>query len=482
MKNIKRLLEKYPWITYVIGLIPFVAAVIGYAGSGEFSFFQIVYAALALYFVNPVVDFEDPYILFAKLAAAVVVAGIILSVLKYAFYKIEHFFIRFNKDATVVYTDNELGKMLGKTLKHGYIVTEAKKPEKVQNHIFMLSDDAESIKFYSQNEKAFYKKNVYMMMNSLDSTLLKAADCDGADLHFFNINDLMARDYWKKNNLYNNRDDNYKIAIVGYGEIGEAIFKYGYLNNIYSLDQTFEYHIWGCEGSEADFIRSLSTENSDKIVIHEESWDCSIDCIAGMDRIIYTLEENQIDFIQKVLYKNNIADIHCYSRDRICFDDIYNSENILVFGDMCDILTEDVVKSEKLYRQGKLFNYDYFLRNGNKKAPSDFEKEMEEEWKKLDGFKKSSSIARADHYWIEKRLENDGIMAEDSEDAWKVEHIRWSRFHLINHWKYDKVRDNAHRKHNLLVPYEELPQSEKEKDGIYDALIKAEIDKLDREN
>ena len=52
----------------------------------------------------------------------------------------------------------------------------------------------------------------------------------------------------------------------------------------------------------------------------------------------------------------------------------------------------------------------------------------------------------------------------------------------FRHWKYDKVRDNAHRKHNLLVPYEELPQSEKEKDGIYDASIKAEIDKLDREN
>ena len=149
---------------------------------------------------------------------------------------------------------------------------------------------------------------------------------------------------------------------------------------------------------------------------------------------------------------------------------------------MENILTEDNVKSEKLYRQGKLFNYDYALRYSNRTAPSDYEKEMEDEWKKLDGFKKSSSIARADHYWIEKRLKNDGVMDEDSEDAWKIEHIRWSRFHLVNHWSFAEKRDNGRRKHNLLVPYENLPMSEKEKDGIYDSTIKAEIDRLDREN
>ena len=29
---------------------------------------------------------------------------------------------------------------------------------------------------------------------------------------------------------------------------------------------------------------------------------------------------------------------------------------------------------------------------------------MEEEWVNLNGFKKSSSIARGDHFWIEKKL------------------------------------------------------------------------------
>lgn len=482
MKIVKSLLEKYPWIKYLAGLVPFILACIGYAGSGEMNAFQVIYAAIAIYFVNPVSDYETPIILFSKIAAVVVTAGIILSFVKYAFYKIEHFFSRFSKDATVVYTDNELGRALGKTLKHGYVVDELSKPEKVKNHILMMSDDAESIRFVSLNEKALTNKNVYMMMNSIDSSLLKADNLKDTQMHYFNIYDLMARDFWKKNNLYDHKNENYKIAIVGSGDIAFAIFKYGYLNNIFSLVHSFEYHLWGIEGSRADFLKKLSTENNDRIIVHENTWDMEMDQLSDMNRVIYTEKEDQIDFIQKVLYVNPLAEIYCYSDEKISYCDIYESDKIKVFGDMEDILTEENVKSEKLYRQGKLFNYDYALRYSNRKAPVDFEKEMEEEWKKLDGFKKSSSIARADHYWIEKRLKDDGIMNEDSEDAWKIEHIRWSRFHLINHWSYAKERDNSHRKHNLLIPYENLPLSEKEKDGIYDSTIKAEIDRLDREN
>ena len=79
---------------------------------------------------------------------------------------------------------------------------------------------------------------------------------------------------------------------------------------------------------------------------------------------------------------------------------------------------------------------------------------------------------------MEKKLKNDGIMDDDSEDAWRIEHIRWSRFYYVNHWSYAKERDNARRKHNLLVPYEELEYSEKAKDGIYSDVLRAEIDKL----
>ena len=69
-------------------------------------------------------------------------------------------------------------------------------------------------------------------------------------------------------------------------------------------------------------------------------------------------------------------------------------------------------------------------------------------------------------------------MNEDDEDALRIEHIRWSRFHYINHWTYAEKRDNTLRKHNMRVPYEKLSESEKAKDGIYDSKVKAEIDAL----
>lgn len=478
MKKIKKLLDKHPWLIYVAGLIPFFVGFYGYAITGEMNFWEIVYAVIAVYFVNPVTDTTNGYILFAELTSVIVTAGIILSVLRFALVKIEHFFYRFNSDTTVVYTDNELGENLGKTLKHGYVVKEFKRPEKVKNHILMLSDDAEAISFYSTNEKRLKGKNVYMMMSDVDATLLKAADTSEAELHFFNIYDMMARDYWKKNNLYNRREDHVKIAIIGTGDVAEAIFKYGYLNNIYSLKQKYEYHLWGLTGSVASFTASLPTENSDLIVVHEGDWDEDINILAGMDRVIYANNNDQIDLIQKILYVNPLCEIHCYSTDEIDYEDIYESQNIVVFGNMKDILTEDSVRNETLYKLGKLFNYDYALRYSDSHAQPGYEKEMEKEWKKLDGFKKSSSIARADHYWIEKRLKEDGIMDENDEAAWIIEHIRWSRFHFANHWSYAEKRDNSRRKHNLLVPYDKLDQKEKEKDGIYDDTIKATIHAL----
>jgi hypothetical protein len=356
------------------------------------------------------------------------------------------------------------------------MVSGIEKAERVNNHILMFSDDINNISFYAAHEKKLKGKNVYMLLHQVDATLLEAADDEEASLHFFNIYDLLARTYWKENNLYDKRKKALKIAIIGYDEVGIAIFKYGFLNNIFALGQNIEYHLWGCDEFEKKFVKGLETMNADRIIVHEGEWDQDIESISEMDRIIYTLKEHTVESLQRMLYINPEAEIHCYSENMTDLSDLYLSKRLLTFGDMKNVITEDNIKGETLYELAKLFNYDYCLRYSGRKAPANYRKEMEEEWKKLSGFFMDSNVARADHYWIEQKLKEDKEMSE--EDAWRLEHIRWCRFYFINHWIYNEVRNNEKRQHPMLVEYDRLPEAEKAKDGIYDERIEAEISRL----
>ena len=53
---------------------------------------------------------------------------------------------------------------------------------------------------------------------------------------------------------------------------------------------------------------------------------------------------------------------------------------------------------------------------------------------------------------------------EEFESLAKLEHLRWSADRKLAGWTYGKIRDNELRRHPMLVPYDELPESEKEKD------------------
>jgi len=53
---------------------------------------------------------------------------------------------------------------------------------------------------------------------------------------------------------------------------------------------------------------------------------------------------------------------------------------------------------------------------------------------------------------------------EEFENLAKLEHLRWSADRKLAGWIYGKIRDNELRRHPMLVPYEQLPESEKDKD------------------
>lgn len=71
--------------------------------------------------------------------------------------------------------------------------------------------------------------------------------------------------------------------------------------------------------------------------------------------------------------------------------------------------------------------------------------------------------------------------SEEIETMAMVEHIRWSWDKRLNGWIYGKIKDNRKKIHPGLLPYNELPESEKEKDRELVRLIPALLQDINYE-
>jgi len=69
----------------------------------------------------------------------------------------------------------------------------------------------------------------------------------------------------------------------------------------------------------------------------------------------------------------------------------------------------------------------------------------------------------------------------ETETMAAVEHIRWSWDKRLNGWIYGNVKDNTNRIHPGLIPYQELSESEKEKDRELVRLIPSLLQDIDYE-
>ncbi|RPI84145.1 MAG: hypothetical protein EHM41_14115, partial [Chloroflexi bacterium] len=99
-------------------------------------------------------------------------------------------------------------------------------------------------------------------------------------------------------------------------------------------------------------------------------------------------------------------------------------------------------------------------------------------WEDLPEEKKESNRQQVDHVYIKMQEVNCGIapltdwdadsfqfMENEIEQMAQLEHIRWCDEQLANGWTFAKgPRDHKLKTHPSLVPYDELPESEKEKD------------------
>ncbi len=472
--NLKKLLAG------ILLLLPFVLGTLGYMEAGC-NVTDALYATLCLYVINPASDEINLLIEIARWTGPLATAGGVLLALQGVWQRFRDRIRGMHKDAVAVYCeeDQPIGETFAGKLKHGILVTDGK-VRKAPQQILLYRNDLDNLNLYHENAAFFESRKVYMRLENTDSFLLKKSK-----INFFSAGEIIAREYWRKYDLtpYLQADSmKVNIAIIGFGTMGRRILNYGLQSNLYRLNQEITYHVWGDSTLYRNSYAGFRMMNGDRIVFHDAGWERDLSILPEMDRIIVTDTDN-LTLLQEILGKCVSGEIHYYCPGEALLSEIFANDRFCCFGREKEVLTPEQVRSDSTYHFAKEINYQYALTYGNGAAPQDDkakEAAMTEAWEELNGFTKGSNLAAADYHEIRlkilKRMAQLGMKCT-REQLCEEEHIRWCRFHYLNHWKYGvpdsyhdpdpakrKNKDPEKKIHMFLVPFADLSEQEKQKD------------------
>jgi len=295
----------------------------------------------------------------------------------------------------------------------------------------------------------------------------------------FHDADNCARLFWQK---YALEPEERTVCLIGGGRYGEKLLERALLTNVFERDRQVAYHVFG---DYADFRRNHFTleailqsgdhaVGNDLLYFHE-SWNFDPALLARADRIILCGESEEAAFEQLSLLRTFFA-----VSGKIFIRSSRAAAGAQAFGMAEELFTVELVMRTLLDRAAMEMNEAY--RRSAENAPS---------WRELTEFLRQSNIAASDHLLTKVRMLLPGrdvhaLTGEICEEAYQVyamsrearaeeyreiEHRRWMRFYQMNNWSYAPKRDNAGRKHPLMVPYESLSPEDQAKDDYAWELI-----------
>ena len=453
-------MKKFKKVLFIIAFIfPFILGCIGFVYEGE-NILDAAYNSFALYAVNPLYTTKNGFIEVSRwLAPAVLASGVVVFI-KELSQRIKDFFISSKNNSFTLYGNYKEIVPFKNLLPHT-IISNNEKISNSDNHIIMFENDSQSFDFYNDNKNEFSGKNVFIKSDRIE--MFRNTD---DNFRIINVNEMISRNYWIKYNLvdyFKNNQKEIDIAFIGFGAVGQKLLDYAVLNNIFSLDQKITYHIWGEANLYSSIHSNINLMNDDYIIYHSGSWKSNIDSIKSADRIIVLdpIETDTLIMLSDVCAE---SEIHCYNVNENIISFLDNPKTIS-FGKTSDVITRDNIMLNDIYRSAKLLNLHYVYKYTDSKENAD-KINMETEWKKLDAFTKNSNICAADYHIIRKIITEK--TPKTTMELAEMEHIRWCRFHFLNHWKYgmdeNGKKDKKNKLHPSLIPFDDLSQEEKEKD------------------
>lgn len=455
----KRLFKK---LIPVLCTVPFVIGSIGYAAAGE-RITDSLYGSIALYGISPVLDSYNGYIEFARWTAPLVSATLILSVLSRIWTALIWRIKCLSKDSVAVYSDEEITVKFNKGTKAIYPGDELKKAAK--SHILLFSSDSRNFDFYEKNKENF-KGQVFLGLRELESGLVSETD----KFTIFDINNSIARLLWKEVKIWNSFKSNVSIVIYGDSILSQQILSCGLLLNLYSSNQSISYHIISANGLFAVKHPELPLFNHDQIFYYSELDSTVWDIIRTAD-IVISADKQPVDMIQALAVNSLCGKVYYYSDSSSICENL-KLTNLICFGTIADVFTDDNIRRQKLVETAKQLNKEYAVNYGG-----------ESNWNKLSEFLKNSNISSADFNDVIADL----FDRVSSEELAELEHIRWCRFYYLNYWKQGVptdgcIKDEKKRIHKNLIAFQELNEADKNKcrDVVSLALSKAKKKALDK--
>ena len=296
------------------------------------------------------------------------------------------------------------------------------------------------------------------------------------NISFFSLTDCTARLFWQQYPITKSCET---IILIGFGVAGNVLLDRALQFNVLYEEQSIRYHIFGdadeyCRNRKrlADIVSINEISDSrDCIIFHDSAWNTDEKLIAEADRIILCddSEQRNINILQTLQkFFSFTGELYIYNS---------NVRSVATpFGQTRDVLTPAFVLHNSLTDMALCYHEMMrFLSNGA--IPM---------WENLNSQIKDMDYITTDHISLKVRMllgeeapklpfddipsailrkaskARSALTDEQRELLNKLEHNRVTRFYYLHNFRYSDVTNDDQRTNNLLKPYEELNDIEKQ--------------------
>lgn len=369
-----------------------------------------------------------------------------------------------------------------------------------------------------------YQKQLYLCTDTFASNIFYFPNAS-----IINLAENCARIFWEKHFLRENEKNFVLIGFDTYGLklltqallINVRSVQSNIVYHIFPINEN--------EQHKADEFLAVHTELNkfvdvndnrgirDAVIFHKEPFYKNKEILSQADRVIIAGNEDSVNLdilstvremklMEKIYLRiSNAAMLQCiwptvgenvlWMNTDMSKVDVQKRgarrEHLILFGMMEQICSVEAIFREELMKVAQLCHARW--RYQDSVASEDFvhflEKEIEtpefkREWHQLSVFLKYSNVTQADHISTKVRIifgdDEDvnapsigskfieaykKLSADEKETLNEIEHLRWLRYYYFNNWVYGEQRDIFNRRHEDLIPYEDLSVEEQLKDA-----------------